>query len=89
MKCPVGNIDHHPVSRGSQKRLAFDVSLLIKQDQAHFPPEDDQRFILLLPQMPVRLDVRIRFHGVEQAMADRFIGVVKIVVDPLSGDCCA
>ena len=74
------DIDHHCVIRKFKKRFSFHVSMIIKEDQAHLSSYDDQGFILIRIQMPVRLNIRAGFHRIEKAMADIFIRMMKIII---------
>ena len=74
------DIDHHCMIGQFKKRLFFQVSVIIKYDQAHFPSYDDQGFIFVRIQMPVRLNIRAGFHRIEKAVADIFIRMVKIKI---------
>ncbi len=74
------DIDHHGVIRQFKKRLSCYVSVIIKEDQAHLPSYDDQGFILIRIQMPVRLNIRAGFHRIEKAVADIFIRKMKIII---------
>ena len=74
------DIDHHGMIGQFKKRLFFYVTVIVKQDQAHFPSYDDQGFIFIPVQMPVRLNIRAGFHRIEKAVADIFIRMVKIII---------
>lgn len=80
MKFSMGDIDDHCMIGLFKERFFFYISAIVKYDEPHFPSYDDQGLIFIRIEMSVRLNVRAGFHRIEQAVADIFIRMMKIII---------
>ena len=60
--------------------LFSDVSGFVEYQQAHEPAQHDEGLILARIQMPMRGDVGVGLHGVEQAVRGGIVARMQVVV---------
>jgi hypothetical protein len=77
---PGRQLYRHDVSSGTKSNGSLNLTLIVKNDQGHPPPDSHETLRLGRVAVAMRADVRTWLHGVEQPLAGISIVIMHVEV---------